>query len=372
MLYCQQFKDYEDFKSRFGYKENINGERLCNKSGAFQRKHNIVYQYWKESVKNLHDNDNYSLSFAFSHGVKLTSEDEVFADMVFSLFPNTIVRTCNTIFKPFENIILDMQSYCTNDNPYLIPLIIDGKPCKMKIGKYINKLITYYSISNKASFWINNQTLRTFLIERLAEMWKSEVLKNQSLKLVVSKNFNKIYNTDFRLSDESYFNSCMDDKGQYYFYEDHDDIFSAVSLQDEDGNVYARCVLVKCQDDDGKDYTLLDRIYYNKRMYCDLLFNKAKYDNIFNIYKDLDASCHESYRILDMNGKLLGKRLHIQLDLDNDSCISYQDTFKFYIYESGIAYNTDKNLTGYYNLDTTSEYIEFDYIDEDESEDYDE
>ena len=71
MLFCDQIENYEDFKTRFGFKTSADGRYLVNANGIRQRKNNIVFLYWKEEciylnkVKHLSLEESYRKATTF-------------------------------------------------------------------------------------------------------------------------------------------------------------------------------------------------------------------------------------------------------------------------------------------------------------------
>lgn len=338
MLFCDQINNYEDFKSRFGYKTGQDGRYLANANGVKQRKNNVVYLFWKEDAKYLRKRG-HSLSEAFELAQKFDSSKELFQYMLQSTFGTHTSDICPvTNFDDFE--ILN-YGICADGDVNSIRYQKRGtnKVYKMKIGKYVGKFLD--SIQKRSDHpWLSNQTLRIFFIEELTELWKNKRLKEQSLKVVVDKDFHAIYDTHRRPADSSCFNSCMDNDPNWNFYKNHEDIFDAISLQDEDGMIYARAILVHCYDTHDNPHTYMERIYCNKRMFKDLLFEKAKLQNIFDLYKGLEASCHDSLEVYKVSdSKRITDNLYIPLNLKTGDFISFQDTFKFYYRAQKKAYN---------------------------------
>ena len=84
-----------------------------------------------------------------------------------------------------------------------------------------------------------------------------------------------------------------------------------------------------------------------------------------DMYKVPGCGCGEANAIVDINGASLShKTFYIKCDLETDSCLSYQDTFKYYDYNAEKAYNgTSRGWD--YCLDTTAYSIDDDHDDDD-------
>ena len=359
MLYCSQINNYEDFRARFGYKTGQDGNYLVNSNGVRQRKNNIPYLFWKETSIEEHKKG-MSLSKSFDCGIKLNTAKDVFNLMLREVFKKTSNDICPVI--SFGNYEIQNYGICFDGdvNSVRYKDTNTGKIYKMKIGKFTGKALDFLIKQGAVIGWINNPTLRIFFIEELTELWKNKRLKDKTLKVVVNKDFEGIYRRARRPFDSRDFSSCMDDDQNYNFYVNHPDLFDAVSLQDDDNLIYARAILVHCKDEKGNEHKYLERIYCNKRMYKDFLFDKAKQEGVFDLYKSLEASCHEYEKVIDAKtDKQIDYTLVIPLTLKSGDYISYQDSFKWYYDRQNVAKNrppknsSDKEHC--YNLATTNE-----------------
>ena len=339
MLFCDQINNFEDFKTRFGYKTGAEGQYLVNANGVRQRKNNIPYLFWKECVKNNVKNG-YSLKDAFNKACKCNSPKDVFKYMLDDIFEKRIEDICPV--PSFGEYSLLNSGICLDGDVTSIRYQNrkNGNIYKMKIGKYVNKFLEYKGANLPC--WISNPTLRIFFIEEITELWKNKRLKDKTLHVVVDKDFHAIYDPGQRPENGTNFDSCMDGDDNWNYYADHEDIYDAVSLQDDEGLIYARAILVHCFDREGNAHNYLERIYCNKRMYKDLLFEKAKAEGVFDLYKGLDASCHDADEIYSVTtDRKINYRVYIPLTLEDDDWMSYQDTFKWYYPGLHKAYNAN-------------------------------
>ena len=360
MIFCDQINNYEDFKSRFGFKTGVDGRFLVNANGVKQRKNNIVFLYWKEACIYFHKHHKLSLSEAYRRAPKYNTSKEVFERMLDEIFSRCVSDACPVV--SFGTYKLLNHGICIDGdiNSVRYQRTDNGHVYKMKIGKYVNKYLD--EKKSQLPSWLNNPTLRIFFIEEITELWKNKRLKDQSLKVVVNKDFHAIYDPSKRPTDASDFNSCMDGDDNWNYYAEHESLYDAVSLQDAEGLIYARAILVHCFDQNNNPHNYLERIYCNQRMYKDLLFEKAKLEGLFDLYKGLDASCHESTAILSVDtDKTISYRIYIPVTLHTDDYMSYQDTFKWYYPDVEKAYNYEvKGCGSYHMLDTTNETLDFD------------
>lgn len=361
MLFCDQIENYEDFKTRFGFKTSADGRYLVNANGIRQRKNNIVFLYWKEECIYLNKVKHLSLEESYRKATKFDTPKDVFKHMLYVVFNANLSDICP--IRSFNNFELLNSGICIDGdiNSVRYRRTDTGHIYKMKIGKFVNK---YFEESGDVlPYWLHNTTLKTFFIEEITELWKNKRLKDMTLKVVVNKDFHAIYDRDCRPEDAYDFSSCMDGDNNWNFYKDHSELYDAVSLQDDDGLIYARAILVHCFDKNDNPHNYLERIYCNKRMYKDLLFEKAKAQGLFDLYKDLNASCHESTAIKSVsNNNKISYYLYIPLHLETDDYMSYQDTFKWYYPSVDRAYNREMSSASgnCYCLNITNETIEID------------
>lgn len=358
MLFCDQIENYEDFKTRFGFKTGADGRYLVNANGVRQRKNNIVFLFWKEECIFLHKSKHFSLQESYNRATKYETPKEVFKHMLYTVFGTNTSDICP--IKSFKNYELLNSGICIDGDIGAVRYrrTDTGHIYKMKIGKFVNKYLE--ESGNIQPYWLNNPTLKIFFIEEITELWKNKRLKDMTLKVVVNKDFHAIYDRSYRPEDARDFNSCMDDDDNWNFYSDNSELYDAVSLQDDEGLIYARAILIHCFDKKNNPHDYLERIYYNKRMYRDLLFEKAKAQGLFDLYKDLNATCHESTAINAVsNDNKINYSIYIPLHLETDDYMSYQDTFKWYYPSIDRAYNRNMNGIegGCYTLDTTNETI---------------
>lgn len=91
-------------------------------------------------------------------------------------------------------------------------------------------------------------------------------------------------------------------------------------------------------------------------------------DNHVDAFKTIGAGCGEATSFEDINGKSLsGKKFHINCDLSCEDVLSYQDSFKWYDIDKGVAYNYVADGADY-ALDTTDLNLYGDTDDDDEDD----
>lgn len=358
MLYFNtQFDNYEDFRSRFGYKTDEAGNILYNKSGKPQKMHTIPYLLWKSEIVYSNKYRKFPLKTCIERAAKLQNNSQAFSYMFGTLPVDYTYIDPNT----------DCWLVCGNgwqivDKGDANDLVVVEKPNgttqQMKLGKYTEIVLKQINHEEAKLWWLTNKTLVTFFVETIVTQYVSTILSFSSLHLVVDKSFNKIYSTEYRLANASNFNSCMDDDPNYHFYEKRPEIFSAVSLQDNNGYIYARALLVQCYeaDDPSCEHTLLERIYCNKQIHANRLFQLAKEANIFDICKRPGASCRDSTDIITRNGYKFYPVLAIDLNMQYGDVLSYQDTFKFYRNNKKQAVNSRSYFIYDCDFSTTAVY----------------
>ena len=329
MLLFTQFKDYNNFKERFGYKTDSEGNILYNKNGSKQRKNSILFYCFKESFKYFKNLTNFEI--ALKESKKYFSLEEAYIDL-----KNSILGSLDTVPYFDDFTVLEKESILL-DNDSCFVIVKNGKREIVKIGKILNLFIDLYC----ANCWYSTPVIRNFFIESYLNHWKAIKLKAKSLKLVINDDFEGCYSYGRRPLNIWDFGSCMDDKPNWKFYKNHSDIFQVVSLQDSEGQIYARCLLVTCYDSLGNSYKYLDRIYFGREVYKFYLFEQARSKKLFDLYRHLSASCRESTRIYSViNDSQINFSLYIPIEYKDQEIIAYQDTFKFYNPSRKKAYNS--------------------------------
>lgn len=216
---------------------------------------------------------------------------------------------------------------------------------KIKIGRFIRKFLTEFSISN---FNIDDST-----IEKFVNLYKSFFSRDESkLKIVSGDDILKYYLEDnYHSSNElkvgTLWRSCMRQSERNKFmsiYSKNPNIKMLVYL-DCDGKVRSRALLwdkVKDHHDSDKEYKFMDRIYY---VYDhDVAFFKdwAKENGYLSKW-DQNA---KSELYFDCDGNSSRKSLYVVLENYNFGYYPYLDTFKFFNENKGRFSNSDR-----YNFD---------------------
>lgn len=359
MLYYN-FIDYQDFQEKFGIVHHGNG--------AKNRKNKILLAYIKN--KELLHQARITNDYSLLHISSMSELKQVMFDRIIvgGFGKKYQVQLINYSFGSDLYQTDDYHGLCEDSDFKSVRYInkTSGKVYKMKAGKILRALIQETEFGQT----LPEQVLG-YLSEEFSQDWQTYVMgtlpKNQ---LVVSDEFQKIYSSDCCKGD---FHSCMVNQNLHTFYRDAVDA-SAAYLTDENGMIIARCIIYnKCYDEDGKVWRLAERQYSSdcndvlKRALIDALIREGKIDG----YKKVGAGCCDCREFVDVNGNSLAdKKFYLDCDLETDDTLSYQDSFKFYDYNLGRAYN-HQELPFEYNLDTTDGSIDGNDED-DEEENWDE
>ena len=244
-----------------------------------------------------------------------------------------------------EESEIDVISFLPRSKYEKVEDVWNSGRTKIKIGRFIRKFLTEFSISN---FNINDNA-----IERFVNLYKSFFSRDKSkLKIVSGEDILKYYLEDnYHLSNGMRFgtlwNSCMRQRERNKFmeiYSKNPNIKMLVYLED-DGKVRARALLwdnVKDHKDIEKEYKVMDRIYY---IYDhDVAFFKdwAKENGYLSKWEQ-NA---KSELFFDVDGNPCRKSLYVVLDNYDFRYYPYLDTFKFYNENTGRFSNSDR-----YNFD---------------------
>ena len=348
MLYISSFKNYEEFQQIFGVRQFEGGKARNNKILLALLKDKELFKQSVRSgdlslfaAKNLVDLRNIITKKLHISGAKSHN------------LPYKIELLGQTYYS--NKFQLDsMLGLCEDGTPNACRYINmeSGRVFKMKAGKFYKHLIESTVFGRKL-----NETLVIWLCEEFCRDWTSHVIgRLPKNKLYVNDNFADIYDSDrlkgYDVKDDA-FVSCMVNKGLHTFY--HDAVNAkAAYLENENGMIIARCVIfTDVYDEDGNTWRYAERQYsvMNDDVYKQALVDALIAKGEIDCFKKVGASCHDSSAIMDIHGNSLAdKKFHIDCDLDWDSTLSYQDTFKYYNMYERKAYNYD---IGSYSLDVT-------------------
>ena len=243
------------------------------------------------------------------------------------------------------------------------------KVFKMKAGKLLRAIILETEIGQKLP-----DTVINYLCEQFTTKWKAYVSSlSTTKKLYVNDNFKMIYTSENLKGD---FGSCMTNKNHHSFYKNAVDASAAYLIEESTGLIIARAIIFNSvYDEEGNKWRLCERQYSSessevyKQMLVDALYEGGYIDG----HKTVGASCHEATLFVDKNGNSLSdKKFYIECNLETDEIVSYMDSFKYYSYSEGKAYNTSSHPYSY-QLDITESTID-EYVNGEDDDDqyYDE
>lgn len=352
MLYYN-FKNFEEFKERFGIQEHANGEK--------SRKNKILLAFIKN--KELLHEAVITGNFYLLH----ITDMSVLKKAIWGVMENHAASTDSTPYKvELEDHVLFSSQYETDE---FLGICADGdtrsvryvnhksndRVFKMKAGKFLRSLI----LDNEFGQTLPEQVV-TYLCEEFSQDWQVHCQRTlPENKLFVTDEFARIYDSDEYASNTMH--SCMVDKDYYGFYENAV-AAKAAYLENDEGEIIARCIIFTevHEVDSDKIWRLAERQYaidcndVLKRALVDALIREGYIDG----YKRIGADCGDSRGFLDNDGNSLANKIfYIDCDLSTDDPLSYQDSFKFYAYNKGVAYN----YSGYaydYDLATTEGTID--------------
>ena len=361
MLYYN-FDGYLGFQSRFGIVEHGNGEK--------SRKNKILLAYIKQPslFKEAVETGDYSLiNIASMSELKQTMLDRIMQSGEGLKYE---IKLINYTFhsSKFETDVY--KGLCEDGDPKACRYINHnngGRAFKMKAGKFFRSII----LETEFGQTLPEQVL-VWLCEEFAAEWQTFTLSTfPENKLYVNDNFSDIYDSERCVGN---FHSCMTDQGYHTYYQDSVKA-KAAYLENDEGNIIARCVIFpEVYDENGKVWRLAERQYSTD---CDDVLKRALVDalirgNFIDGYKKVGAGCSDTREFVDINGNSLAdKKFYIDCSLETYETLSYQDSFRYYNYGQGKAYNYQESHHGYC-LDTTDGSIDGnDDDDDDEPQEYD-
>ena len=364
---------YEDFKSLFPIREE----------GGVSRRVNKVLLSLYKSKAHLHqlrlrkENREYDRDYVVLPDRHLSLESLVSKMWRELHYPCNCTDDCFGRWQFFDHDTIcapnmypdEYKGLCVdNDENSIRYRNGDNKVYKMKAGKFIRKCIE----ANNCTKVLPEQ-IKVYFCEEFAREWKAYAapLQKKNLQLVVDYDFESIYDSDNYVCD---FGSCMQNEGQYSFYNDAVEA-EAASLRNGDGLIMARCVIfTKVRDDDtGEVLRLAERQYgedeVSKQILVDMLISGGHIDG----YKAFGASCWDTCRYVSNDGECWSnRRFSIECNLDDGDTMSFQDSFAGYSLDNHRAYNyksADFKLDvtdGYFHCGKWSDWHDC-YIDEDEA-----
>lgn len=356
MLYFD-FLDYAGFQERFGIQQHGNGSK--------SRKNKILLAFVKDEFK------------------KKNYEAINFRDMAeMKVYVWEKLLTANS--EQGGNYYLSLMGELWYSNKYATDVWMGicedhdtrsvryknmeqcGRVFKMKAGKMIHHLITSTEYGRQLC-----EPVQRWLEEDFAQRWQSYSMGQlPENHLIINEDFKRVYSGEDLVG---CFHSCMVNQDHWRFYKDSVKAKAAFLVNDDD-MVIARAILwPEVYDDEGNVYRYLDRQYSTE---SNVVLMRALIDELIkageiDMYKVPGCGCSEANAIVDINGKSLSdKTFHIECDQETDDCLSYMDTFKWYLYNDGKAYNSG-NHGWDYMLDTTAYSIDDDG-EEDDDQNYDE
>lgn len=354
------FKDYAGFQERFGMTIHGNGE--------ISRKNKILLSYISQPT--LFYEASRSGDYSLINIKSMSELKEIMLKRIQESGKNDDnltyeVHLMSYTFYSSRYESDELKGICADADTRCIRYINHNSNDvvkKMKAGKFLQQLILETEFGQTLP-----QEVLIYLMEEFAMGWQSYASEfSLEYKLQVDDNFHKIYSS--RNCDGD-FGSCMTDRGHHYFYAEAVNA-SAASLQNRNGIIVARCIVYnKVYDEEGKIWRLAERQYstngdnIKKQMLVDALIREGEIDG----YKTVGAGCSEATAFVDVHGNSLSsKKFHIECNLDSDDTLSYQDSFKWYDMETGIAYNYERSDADY-DLATTDLNLYGDTDDDDEN-----
>ena len=359
MLYYN-FNDYAGFKERFGMVEHGNGEK--------SRKNKILLAYIKQPslFKQAVETGDYSLiNIASMSELKQTMLERIKQSGESLKYE---VKLINYTFKSSKFETDDFNGLCEDGDPKSCRYINhsnEGRIFKMKAGKFIRSLI----LETEFGQTLPEQVLN-WLSEEFTQEWQTFTLSTfPENKLFVNNNFADIYSS---CRCKGNFHSCMTNEEYYTYYQDSVKA-KAAYLENEEGEIIARCIIFpEVYDENGKVWRLAERQYSTE---CDDVLKRALVDalirgNYIDGYKKVGAGCSDTREFVDINGNSLAdKKFYIDCRLETYGTLSYQDSFRYYNYNEEKAYNySDCHYS--YCLDTTDGSIDGN-DDDDDPQEYD-
>lgn len=327
------FKNYDEFKARFGTPKN--------------RKNRVLLALikspiaWKE--KHLLQINNYD---NLSDAIRCMGGNFDGA--------NTLTLELPELYGWHTNLFQsdEFRGVCVDGDANSIRYVNaeTGKVYKMKASKFIAKLLREPGVLPEA--------VANYFAEEWARKWIS-ARSRECYNLHIDDNFRAIYDSSECVGD---FHSCMTGKGFDSFYQCVKGA-KAAYLRDSDNYIVARAIIFKAEDESGKLWRLLERQYSSNgsELLKNILIAKCVEAGAIDGYKRVGAGCSDSSAFVGVDGvNLSGKSFAIKFNTSIiDEYISYQDSFKWYDDNERKAYNEE--FSDAIRLDITEGRMELNY-----------
>lgn len=404
MIYFS-FKNYDEFKEKFGVQEHGNGVKsrknkillslLKNKDYL----HKVVsaketweihhmYHYGEERDKFSHYT-RWHVGRELPFGVNLLEcrnlaelREKLYAIMQSDMKRYFLSLNGRTFYSNVFSTD-DFKGVCEDGDESSIRYVNNERDrvFKMKAGKFFRKLVE--EVDGLDS--IISEQVKIWLCEQFAEEWKAYASQfSAEYDLHVDEAFDDIYNG--RILDGN-FHSCMVGRDYDNFYSEAVTAKAAyltkkgAELGDTD-SIVARCIIFPEVHVYGSDQVLR----LAERQYATDCSDKLKRQLVMSLieageidgYKRIGADCGDARGFVDIHGNPLPST-DLWIDCEVRCCnVSYQDSFKYYDEDERRAYNseahsythkmdvTDGCLEGNHDNDYWSSWND-EYIPEDEA-----
>lgn len=372
MLFFQNFKNYEEFKSLFPMVKHGN-EVVSRKNKILLAclKNKTFFHVWQE-VKEMYRKNGENLPVDFfnvksMNGLRFFLENSfLIARHVENIDRSNEYSYCITLMDGGWRLLsktykLDYHKGICMDNDTAAIRYINvesNRAFKMKAGKFLCKCLEEFNFTRalpeQAKRWIS---------EEFAREWTTYAESRGNRYTLHTgghaTDFGFIYGSDG-------FGSCMSRKDQHEFYTNAVDA-TAAWLEDEDGCLVARCVIFnRVKDERGNIWRLAERQYAldEDDVLKELLVDKLLEADLIDGYKRVGVNCHDNRNFVGKDGESLqNKEFSIDCSLEEGDTLSYQDSFVYYDYKTDTAYNYEPD--SYTDmLNDTDPYFERSHDDE--------
>lgn len=329
MLYYT-FKNYEEFKERFGIVEHGNG--------AKSRKNKILLSIYKDrSILHKVATGEISSRWFCNNIIALKNEARTF---VSAFTEGEYVSLLGRVYHHPQFKTDKAEGLCEDGDCNAVRYINTerGRVFKMKAGKFYRAIIDG---TDKVRDFLP-EPVKIWLCEEFAAEWRafaSTHLQDERFTLHVDDNFKDIYSCSCCVGD---FGSCMEGRDNWSFYRDAVKA-KAAYLTNEEGDIVARCVIyTEVHTSDRNILRLAERQYSSDgdedlmRMLIARLISAGEIDG----YKRVGAGCSDARAFVDVNGNYFkDDRFWIKCRLEPGDIVSYQDSFKWYDFDEKKSYN---------------------------------
>ena len=237
-------------------------------------------------------------------------------------------------YKSFGNLEKGIKIYNNSQGQFFCDKGDDS--CPIKLGKILRGL---------------DPQISDLEIEKKVKIWQSYYIEPD---VEVMDDVEEVYNLPHSPSG-TIRTSCMRSKGKYYSYlkRDLEESLKVAVIKEGDELVARALLWYDVEDSECNQYNVLDRIYYSKEKYLEVLKKWASNNNFYHKLEQTYTNCEE---FVAPTGEIVELNLKIPHYVDVNEYYPFLDTFRWS--DGEYLYNNNDDGCYQYEFSSTSGDIE--------------